>query len=167
MTLFLILCQISVIACALVSGVFLTFSDFVMRSLKGTETTAGISIMQVINREVYKTVFMVLLLGMSALSVLLTVYVAVGNSGSASGWVLTGGLIYLVGVLLVTMVANVPMNKNLDLRQGAAAETAAYWRDAYLPRWTFWNSVRTTASALSAVCYLIACVWLAQGVPIG
>ena len=65
---FFIVCEISVIACGLVSGVFLTFSDFVMRSLDGARTAAGVEVMQVINREVFRSVFMFLLLGMSALS---------------------------------------------------------------------------------------------------
>jgi uncharacterized membrane protein len=69
MTIWIIIaCQISVIACGLVSGVFLTFSDFVMRSSGGAKVAAGVEVMQIINREVFRTVFMFLLLGMSALS---------------------------------------------------------------------------------------------------
>ena len=41
---FFILCEISVIACGVVSGVFLTFSDFVMRSLDGARTAAGVEV---------------------------------------------------------------------------------------------------------------------------
>ena len=71
---FFIVCEISVIACGVVSGVFLTFSDFVMRSLDGARTAAGVEVMQVINREVFRSVFMFLLLGMSALSPFLIGY---------------------------------------------------------------------------------------------
>ena len=67
-TWFLIVCEISVIACVLVSGVFLTFSDFVMKSLAAANPVGGIESMQIINRKVFKSVFMVLLLGMSGLS---------------------------------------------------------------------------------------------------
>ena len=45
----LLLCQGAVIACALVVGVFLTFSDFVMRSLNWSSPEAGIEVMQSIN----------------------------------------------------------------------------------------------------------------------
>ena len=71
---FLLACQACAVACALVAGVFLTFSDFVMRSLAGAKTAAGIESMQVINREVYRSVFIVLLLGMAAVSPLLIGY---------------------------------------------------------------------------------------------
>ena len=111
---FLIASEVSVIACGLVAGVFLTLSDFVMKSLAATKPASGIESMQIINGKVYKTRFMVLLLGMSALSPLLIGYAYFYVSGSASSWVIAGGTIYLVGVFLVSLVFNVPMNQRLD-----------------------------------------------------
>jgi uncharacterized membrane protein len=158
---FFILCEISVIACALVSGVFLTFSDFVMRSLDGAKTAAGIEVMQVINREVFKSIFMFLLLGMSALSPFLIGYAYFRVAGSAADWIMAGGALYLAGVFVVSLVFNVPMNNRLEARDYASTEAAAYWTSTYLPRWTFWNYVRAIAAAGSAICYLVACgVWL-------
>ena len=43
---FFIVLEISLVACAVVSGVFLTFSDFVMRSLNGAKNAAGVEVMQ-------------------------------------------------------------------------------------------------------------------------
>ncbi len=160
---YFILCEISVIACGVVSGVFLTFSDFVMRSLDGARTAAGVEVMQVINREVFRSVFMVLLLGMSALSPFLIGYAYFRMAGSASALIMAGGAIYLAGVFVVTLVFNVPMNNRLDAREYSGTEAAIYWTNTYMPRWTFWNYVRAIASAASAICYLIASVWLAQG----
>lgn len=158
-----VLCEISVIACGLVSGVFLTFSDFVMRSLARAKTAAGVEVMQVINREVFRSVFMVLLMGMSALSPLLIGYAYFRVAGSASALIMTGGAVYFVGVFLVSLVFNVPMNNRLDAKEHSSAEAAAYWTDIYLPRWTFWNYLRAIASAAAAICYLVACIALAQG----
>ncbi len=160
---FFIVCEISVIACAVVSGVFLTFSDFVMRSLDGARTAAGVEVMQVINREVFRSVFMFLLLGMSALSPFLIGYAYFRIAGSASAWIIAGGTIYLAGVFAVTLVSNVPMNNRLDAKEYSGTEAATYWTNTYLPHWTFWNHVRVLASVGSAICYLAACVWLAQG----
>ncbi len=161
---FLIVCAVSVIACGLVSGVFLTFSDFVMRSLNGAEPAAGVEVMQVINRNVYLSVFMVLLIGMSALSPLLIALAYLGATGPAATWIMLGGTIYLTAVFLVTLVFNVPMNRQLDRTPHATAEAARYWASTYWPRWTLWNHVRTLGSALAAACYLIACVYLVQPV---
>ena len=160
---FFIACEISVIACGLVSGVFLTFSDFVMRSLDGARTAAGVEVMQVINREVFRSVFMFLLLGMSALSPFLIGYAYFRVAGAASTWITAGGAIYLAGVFAVSLVFNVPMNDRLDAKEFSGTEAANYWTNTYLPHWTFWNYFRALASAASAICYLTACVWLAQG----
>ena len=162
---FFILCQISVIACAMVSGVFLTFSDFVMRSLDGAKTAAGVEVMQVINREVFRSVFMVLLLGMSALSPLLIGYAYFGVAGPAAALIMTGGVVYLAGVFAVSLVFNVPMNNRLDAKEYSGTEAATYWTNTYMPQWTFWNYARAIASAGAAVCFLTASVWLAQATP--
>ncbi len=159
---FLIVSAISVIACGLVSGVFLTFSDFVMRSLNGAEPAAGVEVMQVINRNVYRSVFMVLLIGMSAMSPLLIALAYVATTGPAATWVMLGGAIYLITVFVVSLIFNVPMNRRLDREPYAAPEAARYWAATYWPRWTFWNHVRTAGAALAAGCYLIACIYLVQ-----
>ncbi len=162
-TWFLIVIQFSVIACGVVSGVFLTFSDFVMRSLERAETAAGIEVMQVINREVFRSVFMFLLLGMSALSPFLFGYAYFNIASPASTLIMIGGATYFAGVFVVSLVFNVPMNNRLDARDYACTDAATYWMNTYLPHWTFWNYVRSIASAAAAVCFLIAGVWLAQG----
>lgn len=153
---FLVILEVSVIACGLVAGVFLTFSDFVMRSLDGAKTSAGIQAMQIINREVFKTVFMVLLLGWSALSPLLVIYAWFYLTGTAATLVMAGGLAYLIGVFIVSMVFNVPMNKRLDALEFTSPQAAQYWKTQYVPRWTFWNYVRAISSAAAATCFLIA-----------
>lgn len=155
--------EISLISCALVAGVFLTFSDFVMRSLNGARTDAAVEVMQGINREVFKTVFMVLLIGMWVVSAALGVAAYLGLLGSGSSSVLYAAFVYSVGVAGVTLVFNVPMNTKLAAKAYDSPEGAAYWTDVYYPRWTFWNWVRGIASAVAAVLYLNACLQLAQG----
>ncbi|MEQ9490466.1 MAG: DUF1772 domain-containing protein [Alphaproteobacteria bacterium] len=155
--------QVSVIACAVVSGVFLTFSDFVMQSLNGARPSAGVEVMQVINRKVYRTVFMVLLLGWSALSPVLMIYAWLLLGGQTAFWVLSGSAVYLVGVFAVTLVFNVPMNNRLDRMNFTGADAAAYWSETYFPRWTFWNYVRAIAAAVAAVCFMMAAASMMKG----
>jgi len=160
---FFFICQGAIVAASLVSGVFLTFSDFVMRSLRGAGAESGIKVMQIINREVLATLFMVLLLGLAVVSLFLAGYAGLWISGSVSAMVVVGSLLYLVGVFGVTLVFNVPMNQRLETMDCASNEAMDYWARIYLPRWTFWNSVRTAASAGTAICILIACLWHGQG----
>jgi len=150
-----IVSSICVVACGLVSGVFLTFSDFVMKSLRGAQQSAGIEVMQVINRKVYKSVFMVLLLGMSAVSTILLGYGLLIGPTPENILIMTGSGIYFIGVFLVSMVFNVPMNKRLESMEYSSSAAALYWTDTYVPRWVFWNTVRTIASAAASVCFLV------------
>ena len=159
---FLLLCVFSVIACGLVSGVFLAFSGFVMRSLSKAKASAGIEVMQIINREVWPTLFIALLLGMSALSPGLMAYAYFQIEGTASTLIITGGAIYLLGSFVVSLAFNVPMNNRLDSRECASAEVAIYWTNTYVPRWTFWNYIRAASSGSAAVCYLFASILMAQ-----
>lgn len=164
-TAFVILLQLSVLAYALVAGVFLAFSDFIMRSLALTGGAGGVEAMQVINREVFRWVFMALFIGMAAVSVLIAGYAWVGLSGPAGVLIGIAALIYLIGCFGVTVAFNVPMNEALagmDLRSQA---TRDYWFQSYVPRWTFWNSVRTGAAALSAALLLFGLLWLIQTQP--
>jgi len=142
---------------ALVAGVFLAFSDFVMRSLWGATPETGIEAMQKINREVYDSVFLVGLLGLAPVSLGLAGYGVMSMSGPTAGWIIVGGLIYFGGTFLVTMLGNVPMNKRLDLMVLTAPETESYWQ-VYTRDWTRWNHLRTAASAIGSACLLIGSV---------
>ena len=159
----LIVLQVAILACGLVSGVFLTFSDFVMKSLAATRGPGGIEAMQIINRKVMPTVFMVLLLGMSALAPVLGVYAYMAAPASAAGWIVAGCIAYVIGVFLVTVVCNVPMNQHLAGLDVTSAATTAYWQH-YVTRWTVWNHIRTAASGAAAVCLLIGSSRLAGAI---
>ena len=156
----LIASEFSVIAYALLAGVFLTFSDFVMRSLAATQPAGGIEAMQHINRKVFRTVFMVLLIGMAVMSPLMAVAAFWQGSDPASVWVIAAAITYVVGTFGVTVAFNVPMNERLDRMAHDSAVAASYWH-RYVPAWSFWNSVRTLASAAAAVFMLMAVVELA------
>ncbi|MCI5111962.1 MAG: DUF1772 domain-containing protein [Marivita sp.] len=156
------LMQFAILAYALIGGVFLAFSDFIMRSLSLTGGVGGVEAMQVINREVFRWVFMALFLGMAAVSLVISGYAAVALSGPAGTLILLSGLVYLFGCFGVTVVFNVPMNEALAGMDLAADATQSYWTGTYLPRWTFWNSVRTIACGLSAMLLMTGLLWLTQ-----
>jgi uncharacterized membrane protein len=161
-TTFFVLLQLSILAYALVAGVFLAFSDFIMRSLALTGGVGGVEAMQVINREVFRWVFMALFLGMAAVSVLIAGYAWVALSGPAGTLIGLAALVYLVGCFGVTVVFNVPMNEALAEMELNTEATRDYWLQTYVPRWTFWNSVRTSAAALSAALLLFGLLWMTQ-----
>lgn len=151
-----------VIVMGLVAGVFLTFSDFVMKSLGLAKPAAGMEAMQYINRKVYGSFFMVLLMGGSIASAALTVYAYFEMTGGTTIWFVAGGTSYVLGVFVVTLLANVPMNKRLDKMDAATELGQTYWLK-YLSVWTAWNHIRTASSAASATCFLVGSILLVQG----
>lgn len=159
---FLILMQVAILAYALVGGVFLAFSDFIMRSLSLTGGAGGVEVMQVINREVFRWIFMALFLGMAAVSLVIAGIGAITLSHPAGMLILIAGLVYLVGCFGVTVLFNVPMNEALAGMELSEDATRAYWKGTYLPRWTFWNTVRTLACGLSAALLLSGLLWMIQ-----
>ncbi|WP_137702618.1 anthrone oxygenase family protein [Marimonas lutisalis] len=147
------------LASALVAGVFLTFSDFVMRSLARARPAAGIEAMQIINREVYRSQFMVLLIGMAIAAITLAAVGLVLASGPVVLWLLAGAAAYLGGVMAVTARANVPMNQRLDSQDPHSASARTLWQ-TYQRNWTRWNHLRSAAAAIAALCYLAAALAL-------
>ena len=83
-TVIILLLQFSILAYALVAGVFLAFSDFIMRSLAITNGSGGVEAMQAINREVFRWIFMALFLGMAPVSLAIAGYAWVGLHGAAA-----------------------------------------------------------------------------------
>lgn len=68
---------------------------------------------------------------------------------------IAGGGLYVIGMFVVTMVFNVPLNNALAALQPSAPEAGAVWA-AYLKDWTFWNHVRTVASVVASGLFVAA-----------
>lgn len=136
------------LAYALTGGVFLAFSDFIMRSL--ALSAAGAGTMQAINREVFRWIFMSLFLGLApvSLAILLTGLILI--EGAPGALIAAAGVTYIIGCFGVTVGFNVPMNNALaELKEGTR-DAQDYWTRTYLPRWTFWNTVRTGACVVAS-----------------
>ena len=144
------------IAALLVSGVFLSFSDFTMRGFLQAPDSAGAAAMQGLNRTVYRSIFMVLLIGLVPVSALLAL---AGLAGwlPGRGLLLLAALSYLAGVMAVTGRGNVPMNHTLEALAPDAPETGVYWQH-YARRWTRLNHIRTAASFTSGLLWTAAAV---------
>lgn len=154
----LFLFQLAALAYALLGGVFLAFSDFIMRALARTSGSGGAEAMQHINVEVFRIVFMSLFLGLAPASLALTIYSATMLTGTPGMLGMLAGAIYLIGCFGVTVARNVPLNEKLKVMDSTTSETLSFWNQTYVPNWTFWNSVRTIACLLAALTLLTAVV---------
>lgn len=140
---------------ALIGGVFQSFSDFVMRGLAQAGDDAGAAGMIGLNRTVYRSVFLIMLLGLAPVSIGFAVYANFYVDGIAKTLLIAASIVYVALVFLVTVAGNVPRNNKLDRLEGQGA--AAYW-PTYFREWTGLNHVRTFGSIGTAIIYLLAAV---------
>lgn len=149
-----LLLNVLAVSFAMIGGVFMAFSDFIMRAL--AQSSGGAEAMQAINRTVFRWVFMTLFIGLAPVSLGLALYGALAVDGAPGVLLLAAGTCYLLGCFGVTVVRNVPLNEALAKMAASDPQTQAFWLDTYVPRWTFWNTVRTSACVVSALLVLAA-----------
>jgi hypothetical protein len=80
-------------------------------------------------------------------------------------WLLAGSLFYLVGIIAVTIIFNVPLNDALAAAGADTPEGAALWT-RYLTEWTAWNHVRTVSGIAALACFIMA-LGMAVGIGVG
>ena len=130
------------LGCGAMAGIYYAFSGFIMRALDTTGPETATPAMVAINQIILGSGFMVLFFGTSLLCLVLLIAALILQP---PGHRLIAGAAgtYLLGMLAVTMLRNVPLNQALAI-QGVPA-----WPD-YLRDWSFWNHIRTAASAVAA-----------------
>jgi len=136
----------------LIAGLFFAFSVSVMRALSRIPAPAGIAAMQSINIVVINPWFFSAFFGTAVLSIAAIVVALMRWQDPRAAYLLAGGIVYLVGTILVTMVCNVPRNNALAALAPESPEAAKYWLN-YLSTWTAWNHVRTSAPLVSAALF--------------
>ncbi len=146
---------VAALGSGLMAGLFFVFSVFMMTALARLGAPQGIAAMQSVNVAILNPVFLTVFMGTAVLS-LVTAVAAIWNwSADGSGWLLAGSLLYLVGILVVTMMFNVPLNDALAAVDPASGEGAALW-ERYLDVWVKWNHVRTATGLGALACFIMA-----------
>lgn len=146
------------LSCGLMAGVFFAFSTFVMKGLSRLSAGDGIAAMQSINDAVANSLFGAVFVVTPLICVLTMIAALRRWQNPASVYIIIGGLVYLTGSLLVTLVFNIPLNNALASAVPNDPQSASQWHD-FLSSWVFWNHVRTagslaaTASLTIALCY--------------
>ncbi|GGC60427.1 anthrone oxygenase family protein [Chelatococcus reniformis] len=151
--LFVPLVFIAAIGTGVVGGVFYAFSTFVMTALGRLPPVQGAAAMKTINITVINPLFMTAFFGTALICLALAAASFAWPSVTTARLVLAAALLYLVGCIGVTVLANVPLNDRLAAV--AQAEEAAVWA-RYLDVWTLWNHVRTAASILAGALFIMA-----------
>lgn len=141
------------IGCGIIGGAFFAFSSFIMRSLARIPAPEGIRAMQSINIVVINPWFMIPFFGTALLSIALAVLAVMGLAEPEAIYLLAGSVLYLLGVIVVTIAGNVPLNNELAAANAESADGHAIW-ERYLSRWTMLNTLRTVAALAASACFI-------------
>jgi uncharacterized membrane protein len=145
----------SAIGCGLLAGLYFAFSTFIMTAFGRIGQTAGIAAMNAINAVIVQSLFLPVFLATTATSAALAVLALLrwGEPGAMA--MLAGGVLYVLGMFVVTMIFNVPLNNALAAADPGSQEAASLWA-RYLTDWTMWNHVRTVASTAACALFIAA-----------
>lgn len=150
-----VLTLVTAIACGLVAGFFFAYSASVMKALARLPASCGLAAMQSINIVVINPLVMTALFGTAVACVLLVVAAFVEWGEAYAVYLLVGGLVYLAGVVVLTIVYHVPRNDALATLEPNDASAVEHWR-RYTKTWTAWNHVRTVAPLAAATLLTIS-----------
>jgi uncharacterized membrane protein len=154
MTLFtLALLWFCALGCGLMAGVYFAFSVFIMRALDQLGPAAGAAAMNAVNTVILRSLFMPLFLLTSLASLVLAIIGLFCQPGASALLQFAGGVIYFLGMFIVTMVFNVPLNNQLQASR--AHDVEAHWQ-RYMRAWVRWNHLRTLASLAASALFIVA-----------
>ncbi len=141
---------ITAVGAATAAGAFLTFSTFTTGGLKRLPPSQGAAAMQAINRQAPTPVFMLVVFGTGVACLLVGVDALRDLDSTFAKVRLVASVVYLVGVVALTIGYHVPRNDLLDAVDPTSPEGIAYWA-TYLDEWVTMNHVRTLAPLVTSV----------------
>lgn len=152
-TLVIALLAVTGLGAGVMTGVYFTFSAFVIKALGDAGPVQAVNAMNHINRVILRSAFMPLFFGSTGFAVLLAVAGVALWSTPAGPWMFAAGVLYCLGMFGCTALFNVPLNNELQSVPGASPAQAEEAWTRYARMWTRWNHVRTLASASAcAIC---------------
>jgi uncharacterized membrane protein len=142
---------------ALLAGNFFAFSAFLMRALGGLSAERGIVAMQAITVAIKWPVFLILFFGTAALCAVLAGSAMLHWGAPGSCYLLAGTLLFLLGTFAVTMMRNVPFNRELIAVAPDTKDARDLWK-RFQASWSMWNHVRTISAFLACAALILALV---------
>ncbi len=152
MSIFQILLCFAILGAGISTGLLFIFSNTVMPVLAKQDEAHSIRTMQAINDVIVNPLFVVFYMGTGVASIAIFVLSWLGDRNL---FALLGALIYVFGVVILTMAYHVPRNNALDDVDAATEAGKAYWR-VYQTEWTRWNHVRAIAGGIATVLFALA-----------
>ncbi|WP_433012577.1 DUF1772 domain-containing protein [Kribbella sp. CA-294648] len=144
----------ALVGSGLVAGVCFTFGTAIMSSLQRLPAGQGATAMNLINVRIQNPLFLLVFLGTTLICVALPILAFV-NDSQGKWWLLTGSALYLVGVIVVSIAVNFPLNDHLATIDPTSAAGAAEWQN-YLDKWNPANNIRFVTGTLAIIAFALS-----------
>ena len=133
-------------------GFFFAWVCSTMWGLDAADPNVAIAAMQAMNASVRNLVFASAFFGTPVMLVLTALVALKVRERRAAICFALAGLLYVLGAMLPTMTANVPLNEALALVETPLdpAEAQEAWRN-YSDSWQFWNTIRAVLAGFVLV----------------
>lgn len=141
------------------AGLCFTWTNAVTTGIARLTDTAYLQAFQQMNRTIINPTFALVFLG-PALLIPLTAYLYATSGSKVLLLLAVAAALYVIGVAMVTMFGNVPLNEMLDKLDLAtiSAEDAKAFRTLFEAKWNNFHLVRTITSAISLTLLVITCL---------
>lgn len=141
----------AILGAGCVGGASFACSSFVIPAIERLDSASGMLAMRQINASMFGSGFMVVLMGTGVLMMAL-LYFEPSLKGAAGRCIVVACVIYLVGAIVVTTLADAPLNVRLQKSEIADIRR---WK-SYVCDWTAWNSIRGIAATVSSAMLMLA-----------
>lgn len=150
---------VATILTGLLAGTFFTWGNAVITGLHRLEDIAYLQAFQHMNRTILNPLFYVVFLGPLFFSIIAT-YQNSSHSPLIFKLVLSASLLYFVGVILVTILGNIPLNEMLNQTNLATIGIAEAnnLRIKFEAPWNRLHHFRTIVSICSFGLLVVACL---------
>lgn len=149
---------LATLASGLIAGLFYAWTISVTPGLKRIGDEHYLRAFQAMNRAILNPVFFIFFFGLVILLPLLC-YLNFSSPLSGRFWIITAAtIIYMAGIMAVTIFGNVPMNNSLEVLhiESMNARDMSLFRDNFENTWNRLNMIRTISSAISFLLLILA-----------
>ena len=151
---------LSTLLCALITGLLYGYACSVSPGLSKLSDLCYLKAMQSINKEIQNPVFFLSFFGTLLILPLNTWYTFHHASPAAFYFTLSASILYLIGVLGVTVFGNIPLNEALSVFNIDSANPVelSHQRSLFEVTWNRYHIIRTVCSLISLICTIAAII---------
>lgn len=144
----------------LLAGVFFTWTNAITPGIGRLNDVEYLQAFQHMNRTILNPLFYLVIISPLFLSPL-SAYFYKSSNRIVFRLLVGASLFYFLGVFVITMLGNIPLNKMLDNIQLStiSLEDAKIFRDKYEVRWNNFHLIRTITSTTSFLLLILACLF--------